>query len=462
MYRARDPAGREVAIEQLDARSGDPAAAERVLRQATLRVEHPNVVRTLGSGVDAHGQPYLVTELLEGETLRACFARGIAPGELVDAVRQAALGLAALHARGWAHRDIRPENLFRARGGTLKILDLGAAASTDPTEEPSGPDGFVGTPAYLAPEQQSGGSRKVDGRVDLWALGIVLYEGLTGFSPFARDGVLATSLAVTLDPLPEVERFAPDVPRALVDVVERCLEKSPQQRWASATELVVALEHAARALDASALGDTSPDAVSDTLLDASLAEARRSAPERRHSEAANESARTIDERSRAPLTAVVESGQAPTIATLRGRRALGVGVAVSLLAAAIALASGALESSDAPVRAAPSGSAVVDASVVDAATLVSPRPELPAVRREIVSEAVRREIVSEPPGATVWVGGREVGTTPWSVEVGAEPIAIELRLRGYRREVISASGGSSAPIRVVLRRAHEAPALAPR
>ncbi|MBN8613345.1 MAG: protein kinase, partial [Deltaproteobacteria bacterium] len=239
VYRAVDPAGRAVALKVL-LRGGDPDTDARLLRESSFRVEHPNVVRTLGGGLASDGQPYLVLELLEGTTLREALVDA-SPSDVVAWITQAARGVDALHDAGLVHRDIKPENLFLTKEGVVKVLDLGIAAWTDERARVTATGAVMGTPAYLAPEQVRG-SRALDPRIDVWALGVVLFEGLTGRSPFRREGPLATMLAVSVDPIPRVDDLAPRVHPKLARVVHHCLERLPALRLASAAQLVTALE----------------------------------------------------------------------------------------------------------------------------------------------------------------------------------------------------------------------------
>jgi predicted ATPase len=253
VYRAVDPAGRAVALKCL-LRGGDPDTDARLLRESSYRIEHPNVVRTIGGGVAADGQPYLVLELLEGQTLREALVDA-AVSDVVAWVAQAAEGVAALHAAGLVHRDIKPENLFLTREGVVKVLDLGIAAWMDERARVTATGAVIGTPAYLAPEQVRG-TRAIDLRIDLWALGVVLFEGLTGRSPFRRDGALATMLAVSVDPIPRVDDLSPHVPPRLARVVHHCLERLPALRLASATSLAATLRDALAQADGGEVTET--------------------------------------------------------------------------------------------------------------------------------------------------------------------------------------------------------------
>lgn len=238
VYRALDPSGRAVALKCL-LRGGDPDTDARLLRESSFRVEHPHVVRTLGGGMSAAGQPYLVLELLEGRTLREALVSAGAR-DVVSWIAQAADGIAALHEAGLVHRDVKPENLFLTRDGTVKVLDLGIAAWSDDRARLTATGAVIGTPSYLAPEQVRGG-RALDPRVDVWALGVVLFEGLTGRSPFRREGALATMLAVSVDPIPCVDDLAPHVPPRLARLVRACMERAPEHRLASASLLASGL-----------------------------------------------------------------------------------------------------------------------------------------------------------------------------------------------------------------------------
>jgi serine/threonine protein kinase/Flp pilus assembly protein TadD len=249
VYRARDPRlGRDVAVKVL---AGDAVPDTDRLRRfeqearAAAALTHPNILTIHDVGTH-EGLPFLVTELLDGRTLRAHLAEeGPLPPERVVALGlQLARGLAAAHTMRIVHRDVKPENLFLTRDGTVKILDFGLAklraenrgpdASTAAASWPGGP---AGTPAYMAPEQLRG--EPVDGRADLFACGAVLYELLSGRSPFRRKSAAETMAAIL------GERPAPlDAPPALADLTRRCLEKDPGERFQSAGELVLALETA--------------------------------------------------------------------------------------------------------------------------------------------------------------------------------------------------------------------------
>ena len=255
VYKARDARlGRDVAIKVLPAEfAADPDRLRRFEQEARAAsaLSHPNilVVHDIGSH---EGTPYLVTELLEGETLRARLGRGLLfPGEAVELAVQMASGLAAAHEKGIVHRDLKPENLFVTGDGHVKILDFGLAKLLRPPGETTAastvagatePGMVMGTVAYMSPEQVRG--QAVDHRSDIFSLGCVLYEMLGGERPFAGATAADTLAAIlTRDPRPLTDS-RPDLPPALETVVLRCLEKRPEERFDTARDAAFALRAA--------------------------------------------------------------------------------------------------------------------------------------------------------------------------------------------------------------------------
>ncbi|HET7498800.1 MAG TPA: protein kinase [Candidatus Eisenbacteria bacterium] len=255
VYRARDPRlGREVAVKVLPrAFASDPDRQRRFEAEARAAgaLNHPNIVTLFDVGA-TDGTPYLVTEVLEGETLRALLSRGpLAPARAAALLGQAALGLAAAHAKGIVHRDLKPENLFVLPDGRVKVLDFGiaklvageasAAAETTPVFASMTASGTIlGTVSYMAPEQLR--DQTVDHRADLFALGAILYELVSGRLAFPADTAADRVTAIlTADPKtldPAVEAAMP----GLSELIRRCLEKRPETRFESARDLAYALE----------------------------------------------------------------------------------------------------------------------------------------------------------------------------------------------------------------------------
>jgi TolB-like protein/tetratricopeptide (TPR) repeat protein len=251
VYRATDERlRRDVALKVLAPDGADPHRVERFVQEArvTASLDHPNIVRLYDVGL-VDDRPYLVAELLDGETLRARIERGaLAVEEVLRIGTDVARGLVAAHAAGSVHRDLKPENIFLTRGGVPKILDFGIAKLSRDDATPDGLStltGFVlGTAGYLAPEQIRGGD--VDGRADLFALGAILFEMLTGQRAFARGHTVDTLHAILHEPPPALLEKRADVPAALAAIVARLLEKAPEARLQSAPDLVSALEEVAR------------------------------------------------------------------------------------------------------------------------------------------------------------------------------------------------------------------------
>ena len=256
VYRARDERlKREVAIKVLPASfSGDASRLRRFEQEARAAglLNHPNVTAVFDVG-EHDGLPYVVQELLEGETLRAALAGGPLPvRKAIDYSLQVALGLAAAHEKGIVHRDLKPENVFVTRDGRVKILDFGLAKLRSPetgsgslTEAPTQTrgteDGVVlGTVGYMSPEQIRGGP--ADQRSDIFAFGAILYEMLTGGRAFRRDTSAETMTAILREERPPLSASGSPVPADLVRILDHCLEKSPQERFQSARDIAFALD----------------------------------------------------------------------------------------------------------------------------------------------------------------------------------------------------------------------------
>jgi TolB-like protein/Tfp pilus assembly protein PilF len=248
VYRALDPRlGREVALKiLLQQTRSDPRAVERLSREAraTAALAHPNVLTVYDIG-EQEGITWIASELLEGETLRERLRRGPLDRERAVALfLQISAGLDAAHSRGIIHRDIKPENLFLTRDGNVKILDFGLARVT----QGGGPDALtedrltatgaiLGTAAYMAPEQLRG--ERADQRSDIFALGCVLYEMLTGSHPYARSSTPAMIAAILNEP-PRLDD-AGQLTDPQRQVLRRALARSPAERFASVNEMAGAL-----------------------------------------------------------------------------------------------------------------------------------------------------------------------------------------------------------------------------
>ena len=258
VFRARDPQLlREVAIKVLPtAFSRDPDRQRRFEREAraAASLNHPNIVAVHDVGVH-EGIGFIVTELLEGETLRQRMnGQSLPPRKAVDYAIQIASGLAAGHERGIVHRDIKPDNLFVTKDGRIKILDFGLAKMIDagPSDDATATitlDGVqlapvVGTAAYMSPEQARG--LRTDHRSDIFSMGAVLYEMLAGFVPFRRSTPAETLSAILHDDPPELPR-AVAIAQPLERILRHCLEKTPEERFQNVRDLIFDLEALPRA-----------------------------------------------------------------------------------------------------------------------------------------------------------------------------------------------------------------------
>ncbi len=254
VYRARDPRlGRVVAVKVLPASfSADAKRLRRFEQEARAAgmLNHPNVLAIYDVGTH-DGSPYLVSELLEGETLRARLSAGALPlSKVFDYAGQISMGLAAAHEKGIVHRDLKPENLFLTRDGRVKILDFGLAKLASPerevgTDAPTAPrdtdPGVVlGTVGYMSPEQVRG--QEADARSDLFAVGAILYEMLTGRRAFQRDTKVETMNAILSEDPKEPTDAGREIPPGAMRLLRRCLEKRPEERFQSARDLAFALE----------------------------------------------------------------------------------------------------------------------------------------------------------------------------------------------------------------------------
>ena len=266
VYRARDPRlGRDVAIKVLPAAfSADSDRLRRFEQEAraAASLNHSSILAVYDIGTD-NGAPYIVAELLEGDTLRDRLRRvstaggsgdggGLPLRKAIDYAIQVARGLSAAHDKGIVHRDLKPENLFVTADGRMKILDFGLAKLTESSlalagaaSLPTAPVGtetgvLLGTMGYMAPEQVRG--QAADHRADIFAFGAILYEMLTGLRAFAGATSADTISAILDKDPPDAPLSMRQVPPALQRVIDRCLEKSPAARFQSTHDLAFALE----------------------------------------------------------------------------------------------------------------------------------------------------------------------------------------------------------------------------
>ena len=255
VYRARDSVlKRDVAIKVLPSDwSRDPDRLRRfeLEAQAAAALNHPNIISIFHVG-RCEGSPYIVTELLQGETLRDHLKKG--PMRLREVLHygvELARGLAAAHDAGIIHRDLKPENIFVTKDARIKILDFGLArldpvkaagaeGSTFSIGPESSPGGMVGTVGYMSPEQVRG--EVADARSDIFAVGVILYEMLTGKRAFQKATSAETLVAILNEDPPAISQIGPGFPPGLQRILNRCLSKKPDQRFQHASDLGFALE----------------------------------------------------------------------------------------------------------------------------------------------------------------------------------------------------------------------------
>ena len=255
VYRAKDTRlGREVAVKVLPSSfSQDPERLRRFEGEAKAAslLNHPNITAVFDVG-EHEGAPYVVSELLEGETLRSRLAAGaLSPRKATEYAIQIAQGLAAAHEKGIVHRDLKPENLFVTEDGRIKILDFGLAKLIQPdvaTQQTSAPTAslgtepgvVMGTAGYMSPEQVKG--QAADPRSDIFSFGAILYEMLSGRRAFRGDSAVETMSAILKEDPPDLSETNRKVPPGLERLVRHCLEKAPAQRFQSARDVAYDLE----------------------------------------------------------------------------------------------------------------------------------------------------------------------------------------------------------------------------
>ena len=236
--------GANVAVKLLHPQvAADGYDAQRFLAEARApgAIGHPGITAVLDAGRTPEGELYLVMELLEGESLRAAGKRGLATGAIHRLAVEMLEAIGAAHAAGFVHRDLKPENLFVTRDGRLKLLDFGIAKVLRPTTARASTafGAILGTPAYMAPEQFMDTSA-VDARADLWSIGVVLYELLTGAAPFTGPTVPAIAGAVATVVPPPPSSMRAGLPPAIDAFFTRTLDKVAGRRFQSADEMLAA------------------------------------------------------------------------------------------------------------------------------------------------------------------------------------------------------------------------------
>ena len=247
VFRARDPAGRMAALKLLPPRfAADQGLESRFRNESTVAagLRHPNIVKIDHVG-QADGFTYYVMDLYP-ESLASRLERDgvLSEAHLVQTASGIAAALAFAHERGIIHRDIKIQNILYTGDGTAVLADFGIARALSGPPSTTGVNMTIGTPHYISPEQAQG--RTLDGRSDLYALGITLYRAATGELPFRSTDWFELARMHVEDPPPSLRARRPDLSAGMERIILRCLEKHPDDRFGSAGELMQALEHLAR------------------------------------------------------------------------------------------------------------------------------------------------------------------------------------------------------------------------
>ncbi|MBX3268647.1 MAG: serine/threonine protein kinase [Sandaracinaceae bacterium] len=472
----------------------DAASIARLRNEARMAsaIDHDHIVRVTHLGTTESGNVFVVMERLHGEDLRARTQRhrdeAATSGDdlwLPDRDVRAIIGpvlsaLDAAHAAGVVHRDLKPENVFlHERQGRIvpKIVDFGIGKQRAGDEDVrlTATGQIVGTPLYMAPEQTRSTSL-VDHRADLYAMGVMMFELLTGRLPFEAAGVYEIVVKHVTEAPPDPRTFRPELPEALAALVLRCLAKKPEDRFQSAAELLEAWE------DAWGLGDEVPVLASSRTSGryervsrvgsgggargSDAARAARSEP-REDASAERGTVERSGARSRAETLAAPATVPPPADAprpSAPGRWvALGVTGVLALGGLALALrgawgsAPSAPDEPPAAESSAPSApSAPTEPTEPTAATPEAPAAPAPTEEPGIVEAAptaITRRLVSSPSGAEVFAAGERLGATPLDVALpDGRPRRVELRRRGYATVEHTIDPGDPEPIEVALPR----------
>jgi serine/threonine protein kinase len=249
VYRGRqENLDRQVAIKVLPPYyAADPAFVERfkLEARAMAQLSHPNIVIIHDTGEDG-GRLYIIMEYVGGGTLKKTMASGMALGEVTRVIHEVASALTYAHSRGIVHRDVKPVNVLMDTSGRAVLSDFGIAKILQTSAALTQSGAGVGTPEYMSPEQCRG-SNSVDARADIYALGVMLYEMLTGHTPFEADNYTALAHSHIYEAVPLPSKLNPRISPAVQSVVMKALEKDPADRFQKATDMAVALEQAVAA-----------------------------------------------------------------------------------------------------------------------------------------------------------------------------------------------------------------------
>ncbi|MCU0700952.1 MAG: protein kinase [Myxococcaceae bacterium] len=491
---------KHVVVKRIAAHLSDNSEVVELFKseaRLAARLDHPNLIHVFDFGRDVDGALVLVMELVDGASLRQVLQAAKTSGLALDvhlmarAVALASDGLHAAHTLcddqgaplGVVHRDVSPDNLLLSRTGAVKVADFGIARIERQVQLTTA-ETFRGKPGYAAPEQVLG--RPVTAQSDVWALGVTLFELVTGERPHAVDDPGALASATVSRPARRVEDVRPDVPLALAGVIARCLEREPERRWPTAKALADALEAFVARRQPPVRLDELGALVTRLGLELPAPISPKAAPS-----SPSSALPFVDSEGFEPAGALAVDGQLERFATMAPRPAVPPGPALTPPPAddglapfltpisvptqdaaatpepqlwpgerAIASATVApLPDEAAPRRRAWAWPLVIVAGAVIAAGLEMRLPGPGPLAMALAPQALHPTsagalvIESKPPGATVWLDGADVGQTPWAGQnVGPGPRRITLKLKGYADAVLELDGGVDWSGTVTLKR----------
>jgi len=422
LYRGRDPIlDREVAIKVMAGDfSTDESARTRFYREAraAARLQHRNIV-TIYEFAEDNGTPYIAMEFLRGQSLaqRMQASPPLTLVQKLDIVTQLLTGLHYAHEQGIVHRDVKPPNIWLLDDGTVKLLDFGIAKIAASTMTSAG--SILGSAFYMAPEQISG--REVDGRADIFASGVVLYELLSGHRPFEGDSPTVVMMKIVNENARPIGKFVPDLPPALATAVMRALNKEASRRFPHAGDFgaeLRLLRLAAERGSETLAGETAD--LAQTIYGVGAMEG-----------ASSDAAAQVAFGEPAGHAALPGTGTSPGTAIVAGGSRISTWIAVAAAALAAGAVAVALTGRDAGTSAtAPAGTPpVADSGRPTASGNAEP------------ARAVERvKLVSDPEGARIQVNGQDAGVTPADVALAdLRGGKVRLSKRGYRAADVRAS-----------------------
>jgi eukaryotic-like serine/threonine-protein kinase len=415
--------GKKVALKMLHAEySEKPEIVQRFFTEAKAvnRIGHRNIVDISDYGQSDEGRPYFIMELLEGiELAKEIEKKGaMDTRRVLNILKQAVSALEASHKHGIVHRDLKPENIFLISMGDsqdfVKVLDFGIAKlqEGDKGHSKTKTGLIMGTPAYMAPEQAEG--LNVDHRSDIYSLGIIFYEMLTGEQPFAADTFSRVLIKVLTEPVPAPRIKNPNIPHAIEAVLLKMVEKDPAARFQTASEIIPALRDAENNIMPA--GAVVPVQVGKTSL-----------------------------RSPNPTTLSGINGEVAVPANGPSRMSLILGGAAVLLLSAGAVVFFMVGPGQSWLSSTPD-------PIVATPTVVAPTSVVVEITKEEIPATVTVELSSKPDGATVRKDGTEIGQTPMKFDLPLSETAIvyEISKEGFAVEVVEITPNTSSKNAVTL------------